>query len=207
MAIQNFRDLNEVHFDVLREIGNIGAGNAATSLAQMMDTQIDMTTPTVKVLAINDAVNALGGPENVVIGILVKLSGDIEGVMMFILRQEFAKDILVSLLGTDGAGCDHLSDMELSAISELGNIMIAAYASSICALSQLSIKISVPSVAVDMVGAILSTTLIEMSSVSDTTIFIEDDFIGSGSQIRANMMLLPTMESLNKLMQSLGIDL
>ena len=81
MSIQNLEQLNEMHIDVLKEIGNIGAGNAATSLSQMLNTPVDMTTPTVRILDINDAASALGGPENVVIGILAKLGGDIEGIM------------------------------------------------------------------------------------------------------------------------------
>lgn len=207
MSIQNLEQLNEVHIDVLKEIGNIGAGNAATSLSNMLNIQVDMTTPTVRILDINDAASALGGPENAVIGILAKLSGDIEGIMMFIIEQDFAKSVLQSLLGTQDVSCEKLSEMELSAISELGNIMIAAYMGSISALSQMQIKASVPAIAVDMVGAILSVPAIEMGSVSDKIIFIEDDFLSSSNDITSNMLLVPTIDSLNRLMGKLGIAL
>ncbi len=207
MSIQNLEQLNEVHIDVLKEIGNIGAGNAATSLSQMLNTTVDMTTPNVRILDINDAANALGGPENVVIGILAKLAGDIEGIMMFIIEQNFAKSALISMLGVEEVSCDKLSEMELSAISELGNIMIAAYTGSISTLSQLQIKTSVPAITVDMVGAILSVPAIEMGSVSDKIIFIEDDFLSGNNDVTANMMLVPSIESLNTLMGKLGIEL
>ncbi|MDF2631770.1 MAG: chemotaxis protein CheC [Caproiciproducens sp.] len=207
MSIQNLEQLNEVHIDVLKEIGNIGAGNAATSLSQMLNTQVDMTTPTVRILDINDAATALGGPENAVIGILAKLGGDIEGIMMFIIEQEFAKSVLESLLGEEEVSCDKLSEMELSAISELGNIMIAAYTGSISVLSQMRIKASVPAITVDMVGAILSVPAIEMGSVSDKIIFIEDDFLSGNKDVSANMLLVPTIDSLNRLMGKLGIAL
>ncbi len=207
MSIQNLEQLNEMHIDVLKEIGNIGAGNAATSLSQMLNTPVDMTTPTVRILDINDAASALGGPENVVIGILAKLGGDIEGIMMFIIEQDFAKSVLGSLLGEEEVSCDKLSDMELSAISELGNIMIAAYTGSISVLSQMMIKASVPAITVDMVGAILSVPAIEMGSVSDKIIFIEDDFLSGNKDVSANMLLVPTIDSLNRLMGKLGIAL
>ncbi len=207
MSIQNLEQLNEMHIDVLKEIGNIGAGNAATSLSQMLNTPVDMTTPTVRILDINDAASALGGPENVVIGILAKLGGDIEGIMMFIIEQDFAKSVLGSLLGEEEVSCDKLSDMELSAISELGNIMIAAYTGSISVLSQMLIKASVPAITVDMVGAILSVPAIEMGSVSDKIIFIEDDFLSGNKDVSANMLLVPTIDSLNRLMGKLGIAL
>lgn len=207
MSILNLEQLNDMHIDVLKEIGNIGAGNAATSLSQMLNTEVDMTVPTVRILDINDAANALGGPENAVIGILAKLYGDIEGLMMFIIEQDFAKAALTSLLGVKEVSCDKLSEMELSAISEIGNIMISAYTGSIGTLSQLSIKTSVPAITVDMVGAILSVPAIEMSSVSDKIIFIEDDFLSDNKDVTANMMLVPTMDSLSRLMQKLGIEL
>jgi chemotaxis protein CheC len=207
MSIENLEQLNEVHIDVLKEIGNIGAGNAATSLSQMLNTPVDMTTPRVRILDINDAANALGGPENAVIGILAKLSGDIEGIMMFIIEQDFARSALVSLLGAEEVNCDRLSEMELSAISELGNIMIAAYTGSISTLSQMRIKASVPAITVDMVGAILSVPAIEMGSVSSKIIFIEDDFLSGDKDVTANMLLVPTIDSLNRLMEKLGIAL
>lgn len=207
MSIYNLEQLNEMHLDVLKEIGNIGAGNAATSLSQMLNTVVDMTVPSVRILNIDDAASALGGPENVVIGILSKLYGDIEGIMMFIIEQDFAKTALTSLLGAKEVSCDKLTEMELSAISEIGNIMISAYSGSISTLSQLVMKTSVPAITVDMVGAILSVPAIEMSSVSDHIIFIEDDFLSGDKDVSANMMLVPTMESLNRLMQKLGIEL
>lgn len=203
----NLNQLNEMHLDVLKEIGNIGAGNAATSLSQMLNTAVDMTVPTVRILDINDAATALGGPENAVVGILTKLYGDIEGIMMFIIEQEFAKTALHALLGEESIQYEKMSEIELSAISEIGNIMISAYTGSISTLSSLNIKTSVPAVTVDMVGAILSVPAIEMSSVSDKIIFIQDDFLSQKDDVSANMLLVPSMESLSKLMKQLGIDL
>ncbi|HBN81235.1 MAG TPA: chemotaxis protein CheC [Ruminococcaceae bacterium] len=207
MSTLDLDQLNDMHLDVLKEIGNIGAGNAATSLSKMLDTTINMSVPRVRILDISDAATALGGPENPVVGILTKFRGDIDGIMMFIIGQTFAGAVLKSLLGVQQVSYHSLSELELSAISEIGNIMIAAYLGSISTLSQMKVKTSVPAVAVDMVGALLSVPAIEMSSVSDKVIFIEDDFLGSDSQITSNMMMVPDMESLGRLMQKLGIQL
>lgn len=207
MPIVNLDQLNDMHIDVLKEIGNIGAGNAATSLSQMLNAEIDMTVPNVRILDINDAATALGGPENAVIGILAKLYGDIEGLMMFIIEQDFAKTVLTSLLGVQDVSCESLTEMELSAISEIGNIMISAYAGSISTLSQLNMKTSVPAISVDMVGALLCVPAIEMSSVSDKIIFIQDDFLSESKDVTSNMLLVPSMDSLSRLMRKLGIEL
>ncbi len=207
MTIKDLGQLSEMHIDVLKEIGNIGAGNAATSLAQMLGRKVEMTTPVVRVLDIADADRALGGPETPVVAILVELYGDIKGIMMFVLGNDFAKSLLKSLLGEEDVDCLHLSEMESSAMSEIGNIMIGAYTAAIGSLAGLTIKISVPAVTADMVGSLLTVPAAEMGSVSDKIIFIEDDFINASDKITSNMMLIPHLESLNKLMNSLGIDL
>ena len=207
MAIENLNQLNEMHIDVLKEIGNIGAGNAATSLSQMLNRKVDMVTPVVRILNISEADRALGGPETPVVAILVELNGDIHGIMMFVIEKEFTQSLLEALLSESKANYAHLSDMEYSALSEIGNIMIGSYAASIASLSNLDIKVSVPAVTVDMAGALLTVPAAEMGSVSDKIIFVEDDFLSANKTISANMMLIPDIASLNKLMSSLGIQL
>ncbi|MCI1981583.1 MAG: chemotaxis protein CheC [Oscillospiraceae bacterium] len=207
MAIKDLGQLNEMHIDVLKEIGNIGAGNAATSLAQILNQKIDMITPKVRILDIAEADKALGGPETPVVAILVELYGDIRGIMMFVVGESFAKSLMSGLLGEEKPDCLHLSDMENSAFSEIGNIMIGSYTAAIASLSNLEIKISVPAVTADMVGSLLTVPAAEMGSLSDKIIFIEDDFVNSGNMITANMMLIPSLQSLSKLMNSLGITL
>ena len=134
MAIEDLGQLNEMHIDVLKEIGNIGAGNAATSLAQMLNREVDMKTPEVRILEISEAYRAMGGPEIPVVAILAKLYGDIDGIMMFVIHQDFTRSLLEALLGKGGSKCEELDDMECSALSEIGNIMIGSYAASILSL-------------------------------------------------------------------------
>lgn len=206
MSIQKYDQLNDMQMDLLKELGNIGAGNAATSLSSLLNIQVNMTVPTVRIVDISDAATMLGGPENVIVGILAKLYGDIDGIMMFIIEQDFAKTVLQTLLGQE-VSCDQLTEMELSAISEVGNIMISAYSGSIGTLSQLKIKASVPAITVDMVGAVLSVPAIEMGTASDKVIFIQDNLISKTNETTANMLFVPSIESLNRLMQALGIEL
>ena len=206
MNLHGLDQLSDMHLDVLREIGNIGAGNAATSLSAMLGEKVNISLPSVRILDINDAVTAMGGPENVIVGILARLYGDVEGFMLFIIEQSFARDIIATLFGQPMES-DSFGEMEMSAISEVGNILIAAYTGSISTLSQLNIKISVPGISVDMVGAMLSVPAIEMASVSDTVIFIQDNFMSNDKQSPANMLFVPSIESLNRILAQLGIDL
>lgn len=207
MSIKDFSQLSDMHIDVLREIGNIGAGNAATSLAKMMDRQIDMKTPVVRIMDISDVDKAMGGPETPMVAILVELLGDIHGIMMFVVGQQFTSQLLGCLLGSEQVDCMHLTEMQNSALSEIGNIMIGAYVSAIASLANLSIGISVPAVTADMIGSLLTVPAAEMGATSDKIIFVEDDFQNENNIITANMMLIPSLDSLGTLMNGLGITL
>lgn len=207
MKINNLEQLNEIHIDVLKEIGNIGAGNAATSLSEMLNLPVDMSVPKVRILNIQDAGTELGGPEKVMVGILAKFEGDIEGIMMFIIEEKFVGDIIETLMGVQVSFVNGLSDMELSAVSEIGNILTASYINAISSLTGLYINISVPAVAVDMVGALLAVPAIELSPASDQIIFIEGVLLDLDQSVSSNILLVPTIESLNIMMTRLGIEL
>ncbi len=207
MAIKDFSQLSDMHIDVLREIGNIGAGNAATSLAQMLNHQVDMKTPVVRIMDISDVDKAMGGPETPMVAILVEVLGDIHGIMMFVIGHQFAESLLGTLLGDETVDCMHLTEMESSALSEIGNIMIGAYVNAIASLANLNINISVPAVTADMIGSLLTVPAAEMGAVSDKIIFVEDDFNNENGSISANMMLIPSLDSLATLMNGLGITL
>ena len=92
--LQSYSDLNDMHIDALREIGNIGAGNAAASLAMMLADQIDISVPTVRILEYERVMEELGGPEQMIVGLLLCLEGDVNGMIMFLLHQEFANRLL-----------------------------------------------------------------------------------------------------------------
>ncbi|HBB29099.1 MAG TPA: chemotaxis protein CheC [Clostridiales bacterium] len=207
MTIKNFEQLNEMHIDILREIGNIGAGNAATSLSQMLMKKVDMAVPEVKLLDINEAIDIMGGPENVVLGILIRMSMDLEGMVMFLLKRDFVCLVVNSLLGTNIERFEDIGEMELSALSEIGNIMIASYINSIASLTGMTIDISVPALTIDMSGAILSVPAIEYANVSDKIVFIQEKFFADKDSVDSHILLVPSVESLNKLLQGLGIEI
>ena len=207
MALKTYEDLNDMQLDALREIGNIGSGNAASSLADMLSKPVDIGVPSIRILDYNEVVQGLGGPEQVLVGILFSLSEDVNGMMMFLLQQDFTKMLVENLLGTpfdEKAGPD---DMSFSALQEVGNIMAASYINAIASLTGLNINISVPNLCVDMAGAILSTPAIYYANISDKIIFIEDDFKGNeaANKITSHVLMIPEVDSLQKIMDSLGL--
>lgn len=200
-------ELNEIHIDVLKEIGNIGAGNAATSLSQMLAKRIDMNVPEVSLLNYDDVIESIGGAENVVVGILVSFEGDIDGVILFLLKKEFVHLIINSLLGTELHSFEEISEMEMSALAEIGNIMVSSYVNSISTLTGMVIDITVPYLNIDMSGALLDAITAEFSEAADRVIFIKEKYFCQDETVYSHMLLLPSMTSLKILLKRFGIDI
>ena len=183
--LKDYNDLSPVAIDCLREIGNIGSGSAASALSTMLGKSIDMRVPDVRVLDYQQVIDEMGGPEKIITGILVRLSGDIKGMIMFLLEDSFARVVLSTFMDKQEVAVVSLNETELSAISEMGNIMAGSYLQALSTLTGLTIDMSVPSMKVDMLGAIMSVPIIEFSQVGDKVLFIN--------------------ESLNTLMEKLGV--
>lgn len=209
MALNNYSDLNDIQIDVLREIGNIGSGNAATSLSTMLGKPINISVPSIKILDFTEVAEALGGPENMVVGLLLSLSDDISGMMMFLLEEEFSHITLNALIGQSFHNFAEVQSDEMgcSAMQEIANIMAASYVNAISSLTGMEINISVPGICVDMVGAILSVPAIHYANISDKIIFIEDELSIGEEKAISHMLMIPDVESLQKIMTNLGIEI
>lgn len=201
-------DLNKIdnmQFDVLREIGNIGAGNATTALSQMINTKIDMKVPKVELLQFKELSDIVGGAENIVVGILFTLEGQINGMMMFMLEKPAAAHMVHILMGDMCEPAEEFSEMELSALSEIGNIIAGAYLSSLSSLTNMLITSSVPYMAIDMAGAILSVPAIEFGKIGDKALLIETEFGDEETAVNGYFILIPSLESYGAILTSLGL--
>lgn len=209
MSIKNVEQLQDMHLDVLKEIGNIGSGNAASALSGLLNCETDITVPSVKLLDFDDAVNFLGGPEKVVIGMLVDIHGEISGMMLYVIQHSFASQMTTAIFGSEIEDLTNMNEMETSFISEVGNILAASYINAIASLTGLMIDISVPNMTIDMVGAILSVPAIHFARVGNKVLFIDDSFVIGQDQgeIKSNMILVPEMDSLATLFSKLGVEL
>ena len=207
MALNTYDDLNDIHIDVLREIGNIGSGNAASALASMLARQVSISVPIVRILDYEQVVEELGGPEQMIVGLLLSLEGDVKGMIMFLLHQNFANMTLSALMGADVPEDAEMDEMAYSAIQEVANIMAASFVNAISEMTGLTINITVPSMCVDMLGAILSVPAIHYANISDKIVFIQDEFSSQDLHAPNHVLLIPDVESLGKIMEKLGIEL
>ncbi|MCR4842444.1 MAG: chemotaxis protein CheC [Eubacterium sp.] len=199
-------NINDMYCDVLREIGNIGAGNATTAVANMVNLRLDMQVPQVRLMTLQELPAALGNEEELICGIYLEVMNDIEGSMMFMVDMHSARFFVDKLMGTDDPENFDFSEMELSALKEIGNIIAASYLSAVASLTNLVISPSVPYLAVDMAAAILSVPATEFGVYGDNALMIETHF-GDDFNLNGYFILMPDIDSYEKILKSLGITM
>ncbi|WP_442600924.1 chemotaxis protein CheC [Paenibacillus sp. KN14-4R] len=200
-------ELADFHIDVLKEIGNIGAGHAATALSMLLDKPVDMLVPEVRFLPFEEIASCVGGPEEIVLAIYLRVIGDAPGNLFFILNVNSAKSMLKDLAGMETTEDDSLSEMELSALNEIGNILAGSYLSSLADFTHLSMSPSVPALAIDMAGAILSYGLIQSGEMGDQALLIDTKFLEGSQVINGHFFLIPDPGSFNSIFAALGVDI
>lgn len=205
MSEMNFDNIDSIQLDILREIGNIGAGNATTALSQLINRRIDMGIPKVNISEFNELSDVLGGPENQIVGILLAVEGEINGMMMFVLELASANNLINILMEKNIQDFEEFTEMDLSALKEIGNIITGAYLSSLSSLTNLKIIASIPYMAIDMAGAILSVPAIEFGKIGDKALLIQSDFGQGKESVFGYFILIPDMKSYNTILNSLGI--
>ncbi|GHU68011.1 chemotaxis protein CheC [Clostridia bacterium] len=207
--IHTYGDLKEDHLDILREIGNIGAGNAAASLSVLINEGVNIVVPQVQILDYDGVIRTVGDPEELGIAILINYVGDIRGVVLFLLSYEDANgiaDILTCGFGEEDEKAGGMSEMKLSTIKEIGNILGSSYLGSISSLTGLGVNISVPYVAVDMVGAIMGAPMFEFSIDNSKIMLIEESFKTDTKSLKSHVILFADIPSLNKILDKLGLN-
>jgi chemotaxis protein CheC len=197
--------LNEACIDALKEVGNIGAGNAATSLGVLLDEDVSISLPMVRIEDFNDVVSSVGGFEEMCVAVLVKFSGDANGVVLFILTMEDAKGIMDILASEDDDDTPGLSDIKLSGVKELGNILASSYLGSVATLTGMTVNLSVPHVAIDMAGAILAVPVAEYGAADSKVLFIEESFSTKQRRLESRVILFTDIETLEDIIRRLGL--
>lgn len=205
------KKITSMHLDVLKEIGNIGAAHAATALSTLLNKKIDMKVPKVEMVSFDDMMDLAGGPENVVAGIYLRIEGDVTGSMFFILPVEQANRFIRALVQDSSLDFQtgQVSELGASAMQELGNILSGSYLSALSDFTSLKIYPTVPALSVDMVGAIVSFGLVEVSHVSDYVIVIDtaitEESKPDGESVKGHFFLLPDPDSFDAIFTALGV--
>ena len=203
MSNVNLQKITDAYCDVLKEIGNIGAGNAMTALSQMLQCKVDMRVPMVRLLDFGEVGSMMGGEEQLMACVLFGVTGDVSGNMMFMIEKSCATHLLKKIMGDCSEG-DVFSEMEASALQEVGNIITGAYLNALASFTNLKIISSPPQMTVDMAGAILSVPAIEFGMLGDKLLLIQTQFFDE-IEVNGYFILIPDVESYLKILSSLGL--
>ena len=205
MNLNSYDQLNSLEIDTLKEIGSIGTGNAATSLSQILGKAVRITLPEVRIMEYNEAIEWIGGPETVTAGVLVKMGGQLNGIMLSVQQLDFVNMVLDSMLGTHIEDYSQLDEMGRYALIEIGNIMISTFINALSSLANISVDLTVPAFALDMQGAILAVPMAEYGGASDYIMTIGGNLSCEGREMPCRLLLSPDIRSLNFLLRKLGV--
>ncbi|MFH1777658.1 MAG: chemotaxis protein CheC [Candidatus Omnitrophota bacterium] len=198
-------DLTDVQLDALREIGNIGAGNAATALSQLINQQVQIDVPSARVVSLADVPFIVGGPEKFTYSVYLPVIGEASGTMLALFAKESALLLVGYLLGEGQKEEDFGTELSQSAIKEVGSILCGSYLSAITQVISLQMLASVPALAGDMVGAILDFILIEIGQAMDEVLFIKSELSVTGVKLDTHLLFLPNPGAMEHILSAMGI--
>lgn len=201
-------NLSALQMDALREVGNIGAGTAAASLSTMTGQRVAMGVPSVKIVPVEMVPQDVGGGESVVVAVYMQVVGDAPGHIIFILEAETAKHLCDSLLGgmeAGEAGPMGFSEMQISALQEIGNIMTGSYLRAMADLTRLHLEPTPPALGIDMAAALLSSVVAEVARTVDLALIIETQFEDDENPSIGYFAFIPEPDSLGTVLKGLGL--
>lgn len=202
----SYENLNDLQLDVMREIGNIGAGNACTALSVLLGTAIDMSVPRVQLLGFESTTEHLGGEDNMVIGLKIEITGDLEGMMLHVVEKRFAQRIINTFYAKELDNITNLDEMDSSVLNEMANITSGAYANSIASLTSLFVNIGTPQQIPGKVSDIMRLPLTEFVKPGEKVLVVDEEFTIDDEHISSNMILALESESLERLFERLGVQ-
>jgi chemotaxis protein CheC len=201
---------SDMHLDILKEIGSMGTAHAATALSKMVNKKVTMPVPHVSWLDFQNVADMVGGADNIIVGILVSLSGNIQGMMMQLMEVDAAHNLAELVIGTPPPTNEEekytFGEMERSVIEEVGNIMLSSYLTSLAGLTNSQIKPSIPYMCVDMANAILSVPASEFGRMADKMLFIESQIAVENVKSSGCFVLVPNLHSFYRILRSLGVE-
>lgn len=201
-----YDNLNDTQLDVMREIGNIGAGNACTALSGLIGTPIDMSVPRVQLLGIDSTSDYLGGDDKEVLGIRIDVKADLTGMMYHIVNKRFAERLINTFYEKKLDTIKSIDEMDMSVISEMGNITSGAYANALATLSGYVVDIGTPTPGGYSMSEILKVPIETFGEVGDKILVVDEQFIIDSEKLTSNMILVLEKDSLHRLFDKLGVE-
>ena len=203
-------DVREMHMlqrDALREVANIGAGHAATALSQLTHRTIMISVPAVNITALEDVPELLGRADDVIAAVLMHMMGDLTGRTLVVFPEQSALLLCDILLKRTHGTTKNFAEMEQSGLKEVGNILSSAYMNALSDFMGMMLVPSVPSLAIDLCGAVLTSTYMNFGYARDYVFCVETEFLFEDPtlQIRGHFLLLPDLASLRAIFDAIRV--
>ncbi|WP_010093397.1 chemotaxis protein CheC [Ornithinibacillus scapharcae] len=208
----NYEQLSLIQLDALKEIGNIGAGNAATSMSKLIQKKVDMVVPSIDIVAFDEVMDLVGGADNLIVSILFEIQGDAPGMVYLLFSAEEAESLVKQMTRNNAISlfsAEKDNEIAFSALGEAGNILAGSYLSALSDFTNINMQPSVPHISIDMAGAILTVGLLQVSEVTDYAIIINtkiNDEAANHQGVNGQLLLLPSPESFANIFEALGIQ-
>ncbi|MGQ9556333.1 MAG: chemotaxis protein CheC [Desulfurispora sp.] len=204
--MNDYPELSAMHLDALREISNIGMGNAVTALAQLVNRRIDMKVPRAQFMPFEETIALVGGLEEEVACVSLRILGDVPGTVLFVFSGDSARRLVDLLMGMPPGTTVELDEIGQSAVKEIGNVLTGAFINALSQLTMLNMITTVPMFAMDMLGAVMADLMIASGRVEDHVLVIGTDLVHEGEMvINGHFFLLTDPGSIDKLFAALGL--
>jgi len=197
--------LNELQLDVIREVGNVGAGHAATALSQLTGNPIEVSLPALEIIPYSEVPELFGGPEELVGSVFVKLAGEMEGYILFMANRDSSLALVDMMLGRLQKTCRAIGHDEEKLITHTASMLISSYVAAIARMTDMSIMPSPASFSLDMAGAVLGSLAISASAQSDDIIFVRTAFGNEEATVDTALFFMPDSRGLEVILGRLGV--
>jgi chemotaxis protein CheC len=198
-------DLSAAQLSALQEMSVVGMNHAAVALSQLMKRDITLKVPRVLTMDVARLPDILGGREQLVVGVYLQILGDARGNIMMIFTREDAIRMLEILLPRDISGGTLLTELEVSALKEVGNILASAYLNALGDRFKKTFIPSVPLHALDMAGSVVDFVLDELGGRGGVAVMIDTEFSEKDKSFAGHFFLLPSLSSFDELLKKMEI--
>lgn len=196
----------DMRFDVLKELGNIGVGNALTAISAMIDASVRMSVPRAGIVPIQEIPHIMGGPEKPVSAVHSGVTGEVPGHVAFVLPLESALATIDVLLRRPEGTTRVIDEQGASVIDEVGNIMTSAFLTALTDMSGLQMMPTPPETVVDMAAAVLTGVLLGMGPPEEGVLLVSTRVEENKGVVEGSFFYIPQPGSLGKLLKALGVE-
>ena len=204
-------ELTEEQVDALKELGNIGSGNATTAISNLLGKKIEVSITNVKIFPFWAITKIIENPNLEVFAI----SSNVEGIESMAILQFFPKKSIINLIKdlsesslkdlTSIRELNDLDDYPKSIISEFGNILAGHYASSMANLIGIKLILKSPLIVLDTFGTVLNSIAAEFATFFNDLVIIKTKIEIDILELEGILLFIPDLDGMEKIFKALNL--